>query len=75
MNINFNNPDFDAILLEAGFKRVADGSTLFKCDGVTIDLSKGMTSVNLRKIVNCAFKAGSKDKSEKLKNLYFGEKI
>lgn len=69
MEINFNNPDFDGILQNAGFTRKEEGSTIFTNGGVTIDLARGMNTVNLRKIVHCAFKNGGSDKAKQIKDL------
>ena len=56
--INFNNPDFDGILEKAGFERLEENTPVFFNGGITIDLSKGMNTVNLRKIIDAAFSAG-----------------
>lgn len=72
MEINFNNPDFDAYLEKIGFVRQDDNdseTTIFKNNGVTIDLAKGLTSSTLGKIVNCAFKKGGTDKANRIKEL------
>jgi len=69
MEINFNNPDFDGILQKAGFTRKEVGSTIFTNGGVTIDLAKGINTVNLRKIVDCAFKNGGSDKVKQIKDI------
>ena len=73
---NFDNPEFENIMNAAGFvnSNDADNPTLyFTENGVTVDLERGISAVQLRKIVAVAKETGGEEALNKVRIALFGE--
>lgn len=67
-NINFNNPEFADILAAAGFYKGTEPHIFNHKDLRALDLSIGLTTGNLRLIIQAALEAGQQSKQKEIKS-------